>query len=384
MGGGKKSRASTLNKNKQNAAIQQQKKKNVQLSLDELLDKGEEFASQGRFNEAIKYFTQAHKLLPNNTEIIDTIGELWLELGEIEKAKTHFLKSIETDPEDSAIKYMNLGQLLGGDDAVKYYRKGIDIMESELKKLLSTQTQDQIQATTPKPLKQKLLNHKEEEEDEDDDEEEEMMDEEEEEEDENPITVLRQQLSSGYCSLAELYLTDSCFDDNAEVECEKALIKAIESSPHSPEPYSMMASMKISQLKNQDALDLLNKSYSLWENADIDERPDYEYRYTVSLLFIELKQEKKAIDILEQLVTEQDNIAEVWYSLGVAYHQINEPLSSQDCLNTSKQLNSIAHDGVDKELNVKINQLLVKVDKEVSLLPPDALKDDSEDDEEMS
>ncbi|EGC38879.1 hypothetical protein DICPUDRAFT_53050 [Dictyostelium purpureum] len=346
-----------------------------QVTAEQYIEEGEKHAATYHFDKALECFKNALILEPENTLVMDTIGEILLESGDLEQAKSYFYKSIQVNSDDSATKYMNLGQLVGGDDALKCYNKGVEIMERELKKLIALTPTGEEQNKVPKPLKPQQL---------DDDNDEEKMDdeeEEEEEEEESPIAIIKAQLCSALCSKAELYLTDQCFDDDAETQCETSLLKAIEYSPYSPEPYSLMASMKISQVKNTDAIQYLNKSYSLWETSDIDDRPEFDYRYNIALLFIELKQNRTAVDILEQLVNEQDNIAEVWYTLGVVYNSLDEPLSAQDCLSTAKDLLKITKIK-DRELEKLVSDLLKKVEKDVSLLPPEELNQFNDDDDE--
>ncbi|KAN0037947.1 hypothetical protein ACTA71_000119 [Dictyostelium dimigraforme] len=353
------------------AKLQQQKKgkkttntttAKKELTSEEYIQQGEKYASEYHFDKALTSFEKALKLDSSNTLVMDTIGEILIENGDIEKAKSYFLKSIQTDPEDSPSKYMNLGQLVGGDDALKCYRKGIEIMERDLKKTIKEigPKYNDLEHI-PRPLKSTVDGNDEDiiyESDEDD-----------------PIIQLKQQLCSALCSISELYLTDQCFDDDAEDQCESNLKRAITYSPNSPEPYSLMASMKISQVKNQEAIEYLNKSYQLWENSDIDDRPEFDYRFNISLLFIELKENRTAVDILEQLVNEQDNIAELWYTLGVVYNNLTEPLSAQECLITAKELLKIAApQGRDEELEQLTNTLLKKVQIDVSKLSPEEIE----------
>ncbi|KAM9957229.1 hypothetical protein ACTFIW_008970 [Dictyostelium discoideum] len=348
-----------------------------ELTSEEYIQQGEKYASEYHFDKALSSFENALKLDPTNTLVMDTIGEILVENGDIEKAKTYFLKSIKTNPEDSPSKYMNLGQLVGGDDALNCYRKGIQIMERELKQLIKEQGSkyNDLQHI-PRPLKASSPIG------EDDDGEDTVYVSDE----DDPIIILKQQLCSALSSISELYLTDQCFDDDAEDQCESNLKRAIGYSPNSPEPYSLMASMKISQVKNQEAIEYLNKSYQLWEHSDIDDRPEFDYRFNISLLFIELKENRTAVDILEQLVNEQDNIAELWYTLGVVYNNLNEPLSAQECLITSKELLKIAApQGRDEELEHLTNTLLKKVEIDVSKLSPEeieAFNNDNEDEDE--
>jgi hypothetical protein len=47
--------------------------------------------------------------------------------------------------------------------------------------------------------------------------------------------VIRHQICSALCSVAELYLTDLCFEEDAEAQCERALDEARGFDQGSPE-----------------------------------------------------------------------------------------------------------------------------------------------------
>jgi hypothetical protein len=40
--------------------------------------------------------------------------------------------------------------------------------------------------------------------------------------------VIRHQICSAYCGIAELYLTDLCMEEGAEADCQAAMDKALE------------------------------------------------------------------------------------------------------------------------------------------------------------
>eukprot|EP01133_Synstelium_polycarpum_P018385 gene18385-22003_t len=378
-------KAAALKKKKKNGVNAQDKK----LTAQELIAMAEGYIEEFKVDMAIKTFKEALVVEPRNTLVMDTLGELLLEMGELDKAKQYFIRSVQTDPEDSSSKYMNLGQLLGGEDAIRCYNKGIELMERDLKTMVAQQPQVPAHQQASRQANKASNNNTSKKDNSDvrtatkirdihndyDDEEGENFDDEEEEMD--PIDVMKDQICSALCSIAELYLTDEC----AEVECEKHLLRAIEHMPMSPEPYSLLASMKISQVKNEDALQALSHSYSLWSNVDEDKRPSLEYRFGIAQMFIELDQHRTAVDILEVLVYEQDNIAEIWYSLGLVYHNLKDPRSALECLETATKLLAIAHDGVDEDLKRQIDELIGPIQKEVSLLPPEEEEEEDKDEE---
>jgi hypothetical protein len=94
------------------------------------------------------------------------------------------------------------------------------------------------------------------------------------------IHQLKQQISSAYCNAAEIYLTDAwysssptfltnlfSFEENAEHECSRLCDEAMKWDQLNPEPYHTMASLRISQQRNDDAIAILEKGFELWRDA---------------------------------------------------------------------------------------------------------------------
>lgn len=98
-----------------------------------------------------------------------------------------------------------------------------------------------------------------------------------------------------------------------------------------------MNSVRISQSKNSEALDLLKKSYGLWKTAAYQDKPSYEFRHTTAKLFVELGEQRTAINIWEELLEEDDSIAEIHALLAFAYRNISTS-AAKVCLTTAKQV----------------------------------------------
>ena len=60
---------------------------------------------------------------------------------------------------------------------------------------------------------------------------------------ENP--ELRHDLSSAYCAVADLFMTDLCDESDAEAECSKAIECAIEAEETNPEAWQTKARLQI-------------------------------------------------------------------------------------------------------------------------------------------
>eukprot|EP01111_Echinosteliopsis_oligospora_P003481 TRINITY_DN1548_c0_g1_i2.p1 TRINITY_DN1548_c0_g1~~TRINITY_DN1548_c0_g1_i2.p1 ORF type:complete len:200 (-),score=64.83 TRINITY_DN1548_c0_g1_i2:436-1035(-) len=175
----------------------------------QLLERAEGHIDNFEWFLAEKFLRKALSKDPKFSKAMDCLSQVLIETGDIAGAKEMLKKSIEVAPEEDFNKYMNLGQITGGDDAIQCYKKGIWIM---LK--IKQQTQNNISRNTPLDL----------------------------------------QLCQAYCSLGEMYLTDACYDDNAEKECHDSLQEALKHNPQSAEAYYLLASMRISQKMNPDAL----------------------------------------------------------------------------------------------------------------------------------
>jgi tetratricopeptide (TPR) repeat protein len=98
-----------------------------------------------------------------------------------------------------------------------------------------------------------------------------------------------------------------------------------------------MNSVRISQSKNAEALELLKKSYALWKDAAYQDKPSYEFRHNTAKLFVELGEQRTAINIWEELLEEDDSIAEIHALLAYAYRSISTS-AAKVCLTTAKQV----------------------------------------------
>ncbi|XP_065896570.1 uncharacterized protein [Dysidea avara] len=279
-----------------------QRLKTTQPSVEELLDLVADCVENFEYELALQYCEAALVVAPSNINVLETTGGLLLDFGDIERATQCFLTAVEASPEDGHHKYLCLGQLSQGQDAVKYMLKGIDILIKQLHSqndlaAASTSTQD---ATTF-------------------------------------------DVSTAYCSLAEVYLTDCCFDGDAEVKCGEYCTKAIEYCPSNPEAYQLMGSYLLSKQDIEKARSTLLQGLLLWLPApddDVRQVPSYQSQVNWSKLLMEVEEYEKAHEVLVHLLREDDEMIEVWYLLGWLAHLQNEFSVAVDCLRRCKELHS--------------------------------------------
>ncbi|XP_013403019.1 probable assembly chaperone of rpl4 [Lingula anatina] len=260
--------------------------------IDQLLDKAQECIDTFNYELAQKFCQRALELDPDNLRVLETSGTLLLELGDSEGAKKCFGRAVELSPDKGHAKYMYLGQLFEGAEAVQCFQKGIELMTNELQQ----QQQREVSAAFSGS---------------------------------GDEMVSSKDISTAYCSIAEIYMTDCCFEEAAEEKCRTNIEKAISSDDTNAEAYQLMASFFLSKEDREEARKMIEKSVSLWlpkmkgmENETLLQDPaevapiNYSARINASQILIETESYDLASEILEGLLDEDEDVIQVWYLLG--------------------------------------------------------------------
>jgi tetratricopeptide (TPR) repeat protein len=220
---------------------------------------------------------------------LNLLGEIQVELGDSESAREAFEAAISIDPQglsDGAEKFLWMAQLNeeGGAKSVAWFERGIEVLKREIgdlegKLVKKTEVTD-------------LLEEK------------------------------KQKVANSLCGVAEVYMTDLSWEEDAETRCEAAVTEALLFAPSNPEPLQTLASIRISQLRHEDAKAALARSMELWKDLDPDDPkvPDYSTRISLSRLLMEAELEDEAIEVLERLIGENDGSVEAWYLGGWCLH----------------------------------------------------------------
>jgi len=275
------------------------KKTAEKYSVLQLLEKTEECMDSFDFEMAALYCQRALDLESTNLQALDMLGHICSELGDTQKAKGVFLRAVELSPDVGHSKYMYLGQIHTGQEAVDYYTRGIQVLLSTLEK----QAQTTPQAGAAAPL------------------------------DEDPGLPTVKDVSVAYCSIAEIYLTDLCMEEGAADKCREFIDSALQYNHDNPEALQLMASYLFSTERNQEGREYLLKSVGLWLPAQKQsaasssreedmqkEIPPYESRITTAKLLIEAEEYEMAVDVVEGLLEEDDEVVQVWYLSGWVCH----------------------------------------------------------------
>ena len=227
------------------------------------------------------------ELIPDDVNILDALGEACLQANLVPQAHAAWTKSIELSPNGNPHKYLNLAQIVEGTQAEEYTLSAINIM-------LQSSTSDE---------NQKLV-------------------------------------CDAYCSLAELYVTDLCDDENAEKMCEDYLLKAMSHDVGSPEPMQGYANLRIIQNRGEEAAKFIYEAYI--RLCNIEEQngavPSMEFRIVTGKLLMETNQFNAAAEVLEGVMAEDDENAELWYLVGKCYLALEDSLLARDFLTKCSEM----------------------------------------------
>jgi tetratricopeptide (TPR) repeat protein len=189
------------------------KKKDAKIvSANGLVEQGMKALSKLQPELAASFFERALSLEPDNTDIMDGYADILLQIGRMDEALHLLRRSTSLAPQDNCFKWFFLAQLLNGRDALVAYTAGIRYINE----LLSS-THDK-----------------------------------------SHVDSMKKQLAKAHVSIAELYLTDLCFEENAESLSENAVSNAFSVIPDLIDAKQTLASIRLSQNRPKDASDLMS------------------------------------------------------------------------------------------------------------------------------
>lgn len=112
--------------------------------------------------------------------------------------------------------------------------------------------------------------------------------------------------------------------EKAEESAEKYALLALECNKESPTALSLLASIRLSQTRVEEATDLLQQSLSKWLGVHGTIIPPYAERINLVKLLIEIELYPKALEVLETMEREDEENVELWYLYTCAYYHDTE------------------------------------------------------------
>eukprot|EP01138_Halocafeteria_seosinensis_P013440 gb/GECG01013726.1/.p1 GENE.gb/GECG01013726.1/~~gb/GECG01013726.1/.p1 ORF type:complete len:358 (+),score=75.81 gb/GECG01013726.1/:1-1074(+) len=287
-----------------------------------LVAHGHSLRDQGDLQHAIQFYQRALETTQEGEiplECLNSLGECYAEQGDHDNAIQVFQKCVEVDPEHSGHAWMYLGQFMEGFQALESFNNGVNCFKNQIHALQEKNNKGDDAE------KQRL--------------------------------ALMRQLVSGYCTMAELFMTDLCFEDDAETSCEQLLQQALQYDEKNIEALSTLANFRLCQQKPdlakqaiQEATTSLskleeeiNKQYVLDNNPAsaasnsigsandttssgiVCVMPPYSTRSGLAKAAMEAECYSEALNVLEGLLAEDDTDLELWFLVAEAYLHSGDP-----------------------------------------------------------
>lgn len=232
------------------------------------------------------------------------LGEISIELGAVDSARDYFLQAVQLDPEGKvpealgggAEKFLWLAQLCeeGGKQSVGWFEKGAQALHYEITALENG-------TGVPPGI------------------------------DEDSLLLMRvekkRKLANALCGIVEVYMTDLSWEDDAEARCENLITEAMSvEDDTSAEVLQTLASVRLSQDRQDDAQSALKRSLAMWLDLDPEDPavPDFPTKVSLARLLMEANLEIEAMEVLHRLVQEDDQSVEAWYLGGWCQHLLAE------------------------------------------------------------
>ncbi|PVU93445.1 hypothetical protein BB561_003274 [Smittium simulii] len=271
------------------------KKNKANIPIADLLAKIDELISEENFSLAEKFVLKALQAGPENPKALFKAAVVNFELGNPEPAILYLKRCVAIEPESGYEKYMYLGQMSTEHDAIACYSKGIEILTKDAAKIIQNDSK---------------------------------------------LQEIKKTIAEAYVSMTEIYLSDLCFESDAEQKCESFLDLGKQAFPDSPLVYQTLASVRISQARPEEAKEALVYSISLWKELDPGhpQIPSYENRLALVRLLIECQMIDDSLVLLSFLQKEDDQTVDLWYLYGWIYYLQGLELSDTDTSFEKKEM----------------------------------------------
>ena len=260
------------------------------------LEKIKNLMEDCEYDEAEKILKVLFKKDPNNTEVLDYLGELYLNIGNFKGAKKMLEKSISLKPDSNPDKYMDYSQVL--EDPIKRveaYQKAIQLYNNDLNEYKN---------------------------------------------DINKVKETKESIASAHSSIASLYMTtDLCDDPNAEKICEENISKGLNICPDSIEALLQFSNLRILRKRDNEAKQAMYKILEMIKKIDNNENnfeehdiPERDILINLSQNFAEMKLFREACYIINLILKKDDEDIECFYLLAVYEDNYRNFFSAMEAL----------------------------------------------------
>jgi len=337
-----------------------------------LLAKAQELVVQCDYDLALQFVDRVLEREENNVEARELKGVVEMESGDVDKAKEIFLSLVPPSPTapDPAppSAHLYLAQLFSDDDpstALQHYQTAVSALVAKL----GSKGKEKADETAA------------------------ALEEEQE---------VRNMVVRACCSMVDIWMTDLCFEPEAETSCEEILKQALATDADNTEALLSLASVRMSQQRPDEAEQCVRKVWSTWEEiaADDPAHPAPSTLLSFSRLCLELHLFDLCLSSISRTLEMDDQEVEAWYLEGWCFwllaqgedgEKSREDMTKEemlrdarDCLDTCLILHT-QQEHPDEQLVLHVRELLGELEAlGVMATPPeeDGVPGEEEGDEE--
>jgi len=230
---------------------------------------------------AVRKFTRALQLYPNNADVVEAFGEFLCLQGCVDEAREFLNKAILLRPTQNPAKYFYLGQMANGREALRYFQDGLSIQDPDGK----------VSARI-----------------------------------------------SAFCSIAELFMTDLCDEDDAQQNVEKALTEALQLDANSVEANTSAAMYRKVIGELDVAKDHCKKAIQAMSGINLDELPCSEIRTGLCKVMIDLQMTEEVQPLLQQLLDEDEEDVHALYMVCCAHLADQDIDAVEECFEKAVEI----------------------------------------------
>ncbi|CAI4216837.1 unnamed protein product [Parascedosporium putredinis] len=272
------------------AQRQKDKKKAKSLPLGLLLQEATAKVQTGDHESAVKLAERVLDATGKDGDFelaaLNLLGLAYIEMGDVDLARPRLLRAVEIDADGSMDER---GRGRGKIPLARADQRGRRPGQRGLVRKGAAVLRRHIQALSEKTKRTAL--------------------------DDAALEEKRQGLAGVLCAVAEVYMTDLSWEEDAEQRCEALVTEATMACPESPETWQTVANVRISQQRVDEAKTALRRSMELWQELPIGDLkvPEFATRISLARLLMEVEVEPVAMEVIDRLVAEDDESVETWY-----------------------------------------------------------------------
>eukprot|EP00796_Vickermania_ingenoplastis_P006115 gene6115-4397_t len=239
------------------------------MDIPTLLSLAQNAVDVGNINAACEFYELALQQGPNNDEVLEAYAEIMIHyVQNAARAEQMLRHAISVNPHEGYVKYLNLAQLCEPHEGIQCYRTAYNIADRMRSRCKRRQRK-----------------------------------------------VIEEAMASMCCAVAELYLTDLCFEEDAEQNCELAVNTALGLNSNAVEPHQLQASLRLSQSRPEEALEALRRAVELTHQLGEEYQPTYESKIELARLLMQVSPDEAFPYLLEVLQLDDTN-PYTWFLLG--------------------------------------------------------------------